>query len=145
MVGITSSNGRGTGFFVDVDGGRAGSGYVLTSYALVAGACQVTVQLPHGPLESIPRTAEGLVYATDENLNLALIEIDDDTTPTVSWGDWQELKVGDQVFAFGYSRGLGRLVEGGVNELPASTLTRYGNGNEASAVLTDIETCPPTI
>lgn len=142
MVGITGSTGTGTGFFVEVDAGRPGSGYILTSYSLVEAACEVTVQLPLSALESTPRSVQGRVYAKDDNLDLALIEIDDSTSPTVRWADWQELKVGDQVFAFGYSRGLGRLVEGGARELPAVALLGEGSGAKASLVLTGIETIP---
>ena len=117
MAGITGSNGAGAGFFVDVADGRPGAGYILTSYSLVAGSCQVNVQLPTDGTQT-----RGRVYAKDAKLDLALIEIDGRIPPTAVWGGGKDIKVGDRVFAFGFGttqRNADNLIEGVVQDLPA--------------------------
>ena len=95
----------------------------------------MTVQLPPGRSEIQGPRFQGRVYAMDEALDLALIEIDDNASPTVSWGNWQELMIGDQVFAFGFSESQqvpDNLVAGVVKELPTGALAGERNATETS-------------
>ena len=106
---------------MDLDDGRPGAGYILTSYSLVGGGCQVDVHLPPDRIET-----PGRLYAKDANLDLALIEIDNGTSPSVTWGDEKGIKIGDRVFALGFNgtpQSPEDLVGGVVKGLPGGGLS----------------------
>lgn len=145
LVGITGLHSSGVGFFVDVDGGRPNFDYILTSYSLVNDECRVTVHLPPRGFETQGSRVLGQLFAKDEALNLALVEVATSASPAVEWGDWKGLKIGDRVFAFGFSdtnKPTNNFIEGGVKDKPTRTLSGIERSPEASFVLTDIQETP---
>ena len=104
--------GMGSGVIVDE------AGYVLTNYHVIAGATEVEVHLSDG------RPVSGEVVGRDETTDLALLKIDAHGLTAASWGDSDELEVGDQVLAVGNPFGLDGTVTAGIisaKERPAAT------------------------
>lgn len=91
----------GTGFIVRSDG------YVLTNNHVVAGADRVTVKLADG------REFKGKVLL-DPRTDLAVIKIDANNLPAVSFADSDKVKVGQWAVAIGNPFGLRNTVTTGV-------------------------------
>jgi serine protease Do len=95
--------GRGSGFIISEDG------LIVTSYHVVKGATQITVQLSDG------KTYQGRIIGRDEKTDIALLQVDADRElPTVSLGDSDRLTVGEWVVAIGSPFGLDYSVTAGV-------------------------------
>jgi serine protease Do len=96
-------HGVGTGFIISADG------QIVTNAHVVDGADLVKVTLADG------RSVDGKVLGSDSATDIALIKIDEGTNlPTVSFGDSNELKVGQDVVAIGNPFGLGNTVTAGI-------------------------------
>jgi len=103
------------------------------------------VQLSTGRFESQVSTVWGQIYAKDEILDLAIVEIPYSGSTAVEWGNWAEVTVGNRVFAFGFSGTNGptdKFVEGAVKDIHTPNLPEIKNVPKASLVLTDIERIP---
>jgi S1-C subfamily serine protease len=95
--GITSSGvATGTGFVVRSDG------VIVTNQHVVEDAQSVTVTMP----EPDGRTLDATVLATDEQHDLAVLQVDETGLPTVTLGNSSDLQLGQQVVALGYALGL---------------------------------------
>ncbi len=95
--GTSVVSGAGTGMIITSDG------EVITNNHVVAGATTVSVTL-YGQTKSIPATIVG----TDPAEDLALIKIQNvSNLPTITWGDSNNLQVGDSVLAIGNALDLG--------------------------------------
>ena len=95
--------GLGTGMIID------GQGHILTNNHVVAGATEINVLLADG--KSYPAKVVG----TDPKTDLAVIQISaDEKLPTVTFGDSDEMAVGDWVVAIGHPRGLDQTVTQGI-------------------------------
>jgi putative serine protease PepD len=94
---------EGSGVIVSTDG------RVLTNYHVVDGARRVTVRLPDG------KSAAAQVIRTDQTSDLALLQVEgvSGLTP-VTFGDSDNLAVGDTVLAFGSPLGLEGTVTSGI-------------------------------
>jgi serine protease Do len=93
----------GTGMLID------GQGDILTNNHVVAGATEISVLLADG--KSYPAKLVG----TDPKTDLAVIHISaDEKLPTVTFGDSDQMKVGDWVVAIGHPRGLDQTVTQGI-------------------------------
>ena len=93
----------GTGMLIDADGN------ILTNFHVVAGATEINVLLADGT--SYPAKLVG----TDPKTDLAVIRIDaDKTLPAVTFGDSDQMEVGDWVVAIGHPRGLDQTVTQGI-------------------------------
>ena len=129
-------------------GGGSGSGsifktsstfsYVVTNNHViedaVGGAGIISVGLDNG--EQVSATIVG----RDPNYDLAVLRITKANLPTIELGDSSELKIGDQVIAFGSPLGLDRTVTSGI----VSSLNRpvvTGDGiNSAESYVDAIQT-----
>jgi putative serine protease PepD len=104
------------------NGGGSGSGsifqtlstfsYVVTNNHVIedaaGGAGIITVGLDNG--DQVTATLVG----RDPNYDLAVLRIAKSNLPTIELGDSSELKIGDQVIAFGSPLGLDRTVTSGI-------------------------------
>lgn len=95
-------SGQGSGVIVSPDG------YILTNNHVIDGARTVTVTLPD------KREFSGKIVGADPKTDLAVVKIDGQNLPTVSWGDATKLQVGEYVLAVGNPFGLNSTVTLGI-------------------------------
>ncbi len=94
--------GQGSGVIVSPDG------YILTNNHVIDGARTVTITLPD------KREFSGKIVGADPKTDLAVVKIDGQNLPTVSWGDATKLQVGEYVLAVGNPFGLNSTVTLGI-------------------------------
>ena len=94
--------GQGSGVIVSPDG------YILTNNHVVDGARTVNITLPD------KREFSGKIVGADPKTDLAVVKIDGQNLPTVSWGDATKLQVGEYVLAVGNPFGLNSTVTLGI-------------------------------
>ncbi len=94
--------GQGSGVIVSPDG------YILTNNHVIDGARTVTVTLPD------KREFAGKIVGADPKTDLAVVKIEGQNLPTVSWGDATKLQVGEYVLAVGNPFGLNSTVTLGI-------------------------------
>lgn len=94
--------GLGSGVIVTADG------YIVTNNHVVEGADELTVSLPD------KRTFKGKVVGTDPKTDVAVIKVDASNLPVLSWGDAEQLQVGEMVLAVGNPFGLSQTVTMGI-------------------------------
>jgi serine protease Do len=106
LRGIDSSSATdetlGSGVIVDE------SGVIVTNYHVVAQADEIGVNLADG--RELPATLVGSDAASD----LAVLRIDADNLVAATWGDSNDLEVGEMVWAIGNPFGLDRTVTYGI-------------------------------
>jgi Do/DeqQ family serine protease len=105
-------------FFGDPDAGpQAGlgsgvivspEGYILTNNHVIEGAAEIEVVLTDR------RRARAKVIGTDPDTDLAVLRIELDRLPVITWGKSDQLQVGDQVLAIGNPFGVGQTVTSGI-------------------------------
>ncbi|WP_372611381.1 Do family serine endopeptidase [Halomonas sp.] len=83
-------------------------GYVLTNHHVIRGADQIQVALRDG------REALAEVVGTDPESDLAVLKIDLDNLPVISFAQSQDAKVGDIALAIGNPFGVGQTVTMGI-------------------------------
>lgn len=105
----------GSGVIVD-----AKNGYVITNYHVIEDADEIIVTLNDG------RRMNGELIGVDPEVDLAVIHIDAEGLTEVSFGDSDQLRVGDIVVAIGNPFGLSQTVTSGI----VSALGRTGLGIE---------------
>ena len=87
---------QGTGMIITANG------EVITNNHVIEGATKITVNL-YGSLKALPAT----LIDTDPTNDVALLQIDNQShLPTVSYGDSDDVQVGDAVVAIGNALGL---------------------------------------
>ena len=102
----------GSGFIISADG------YVVTNNHVIADADEIEIELRDGT--KLPATIVG----TDERTDLALLKIDADTPlPFVSFGNSDDMRVGDWVLAIGNPLGQGFSVSAGIVSARGRTLS----------------------
>uniref|UniRef100_UPI0005A29D46 HhoA/HhoB/HtrA family serine endopeptidase n=1 Tax=Calothrix sp. PCC 6303 TaxID=1170562 RepID=UPI0005A29D46 len=94
--------GSGSGFIINA------SGQILTNSHVVDGADAVTVTFKDG------RTVDGKVLGEDAVTDVAVIQIDGDSLPTVALGNSDSLQPGEAVIAIGNPLGLNNTVTSGI-------------------------------
>ena len=94
--------GGGSGFLVTKDG------YVVTNYHVVKDATQIMVLLNDG------REFTAAIKGTDPRTDLAVLKIEEDDLPFLSFGDSDALKVAEKVVAIGAPFGLEATVTDGI-------------------------------
>jgi len=94
--------GQGSGVIVSPDG------YILTNNHVIDGARTVTITLPD------KREFTGKIVGADPKTDLAVVKIEGQNLPTVSWGDASKLQVGEYVLAVGNPFGLNSTVTLGI-------------------------------
>jgi len=83
-------------------------GYVLTNNHVIQGADEITVTLQDG------RTAPAKLVGTDPETDIAVLKIDLNNLPTITFGSAEDLRVGDVVLAIGNPLGVGQTVTMGI-------------------------------
>lgn len=94
--------GYGSGVIISTDG------YIVTNNHVVAGADELTVTLNERT------TYPAKVIGTDENTDVALIKIEANNLPFITFGNSDLLKVGEWVLAVGNPMNLGTTVTAGI-------------------------------
>ncbi len=83
-------------------------GYILTNNHVVAEADEIEIALHDG------RSASATVVGTDPESDLAVLKITLDTIPSITFGQSDNLHVGDVVLAIGNPFGVGQTVTSGI-------------------------------
>jgi serine protease DegQ len=94
------------------------TGYVLTNHHVVEAADEIEVALPDG------KKLLAKVVGNDPETDLAVLRLNADNLPAITFGSSDALKVGDVVLAIGNPFGVGQTVTGGI----VSALGRTGLG-----------------
>lgn len=110
--------GVGSGFIISEDG------YLITNHHVVFGADQITVTL------NDRRVFPAEVIGTDELSDMALLKIDAQDLPAVTFGDSETVKVGEWVLAIGSPFGLEFSAAAGIVSAKGRTVP----GNQTSYV-----------
>jgi len=84
------------------------NGYILTNHHVVEAADEIQVALADG------RTLPARVVGTDPETDLAVLKIDADKLPAITFAQPDSLKVGDWVLAVGDPFGVGQTVTAGI-------------------------------
>lgn len=96
----------GSGFFVSSDG------YIVTNNHVVAGADVINVTMDDNSGKS--RTFKATLIGADEETDLALLKVDATNLPYLSFGNSENLKVGEWLLAIGNPFGLDHTVTAGI-------------------------------
>ena len=91
--GTGQSTGVGSGVIFDA------AGWILTNKHVVTGATKITVELKDG------RTFDGRLYGVDTYTDLAIVKVDATGLPVATFGNSDQLKVGQLVVAIGMPLG----------------------------------------
>mgnify|MGYP000029289591 FL=1 len=136
-INVTTPNGGGSGSGSVFKTSSTFSYVVTNNHVIedaVGGAGTITVGLDNGD------QATATIVGRDPNYDLAVLRITKSNLPTIELGDSSQLKIGDQVIAFGSPLGLDRTVTSGI----VSALNRpvvTGDGvNSAESYVDAIQT-----
>lgn len=111
--------GLGSGVIVSAEG------YLLTNNHVIEGADDIEVLLPDR------RQVRARVVGTDPETDVALLKIDLDRLPVITFGNADGLEVGDVVLAIGNPFGVGQTVTSGIvsalgrNQLGINTFENF--------------------
>src|SRR6476659_6472141 len=94
------------------------SGYLLTNHHVVEAADEIEVALPDG------KKLLAKVVGNDPETDLAVLRVNAESLPAITFGSSDALRVGDVVLAIGNPFGVGQTVTGGI----VSALGRTGLG-----------------
>jgi serine protease Do len=106
----------GSGVIVDA------SGYIITNAHVVAGAQRVRVVVPSRTVSGSPRSMErppnppidARIIGLDEDIDLAVLKVEAKDLPALPLGNYEALRKGQLVLAFGSPEGLENSVTMGV-------------------------------
>jgi serine protease DegQ len=110
--GMEPQRGLGSGVIVSAEG------YLITNHHVVEGADEIDVMLADG------RQAPAKLVGTDPETDVALLKISLDKLPAITFGNSDQLHVGESVLAIGNPFGVGQTVTAGI----VSALDRKGLG-----------------
>ena len=111
--------GLGSGVIVSPEG------YLITNNHVIEGADEIEIQLADG------RQASAKLVGTDPDSDVAVLKIELDKLPTVSFANTDQLQVGDAVLAIGNPFGVGQTVTAGIvsalgrNQLGINTFENF--------------------
>jgi Do/DeqQ family serine protease len=100
--GNTQSNKMGSGMIVSPDG------HIVTNWHVVNGASQVTVQLNDG------RILAARIAGADQRSDIAVLKVETEGLSPIAFGDSENVRVGQMVFAVGNPFGLQETVTQGI-------------------------------
>ncbi len=119
----------GSGVIISSDG------YIVTNYHVVENADEVSVTL------NDKRTYDAKVIGTDPNTDLAVIKIEEKNLPFISYGNSDDVKVGEWVLAVGNPFNLTSTVTAGIVSAKARNINLISsNGSGSGAVESFIQT-----
>ena len=110
--------GTGSGFIVSSDG------LILTNAHVVDGADKVTVALKDG------RNFKGKVMGTDPITDMAVVKIEATDLPAVTFGDSENLQIGESAIAIGNPLGLDNTVTTGIVSATGRSSSQIGVGDK---------------
>jgi Do/DeqQ family serine protease len=110
--------GTGSGFIVSSDG------IILTNSHVVDGADSVSVVLKDG------RTFQGKVMGIDSITDMAVVKIQAENLPTVTFGDSDNLQIGEWAIAIGNPLGLDNTVTTGIVSATGRSSSQIGVGDK---------------
>ncbi len=111
--------GLGSGVIVSSEG------YLITNNHVIEGADDIEVMLADG------RQARAKIVGTDPESDVAVLKVELDRLPAISFGDADQLQVGDVVLAIGNPFGVGQTVTSGIvsalgrNQLGINTFENF--------------------
>ncbi|HVG55860.1 MAG TPA: trypsin-like peptidase domain-containing protein [Vicinamibacterales bacterium] len=110
---VSTQRASGSGVIVD------SSGFIVTNAHVVRGAQRLRVELAvpadgRSILQTRVRSVAGRVVGIDLETDLAVVKVEEQNLPTLSFGDSDELSAGQLVLAFGSPLGLNNSVSLGV-------------------------------
>lgn len=117
----------GSGFIIGSDG------IILTNNHVIAQAEEIIVRLADG------RELEADLIGSDERTDLAVLEIDADSLPTITIGSGEDLEVGEWVLAIGSPFGFEHSVTAGIVSAKGRSLPA---GNYVPYIQTDVAINP---
>ncbi|SDJ56455.1 Do family serine endopeptidase [Microbulbifer yueqingensis] len=120
----------GSGFIISEDG------YVVTNNHVVDGADQVIVTLPDR------RELEAEVIGTDPSSDLALLKVDAEDLPAITWGGSDDLEVGEWVVAIGSPFGLDYSASAGIVSAIGRSIPNESQENYVPFIQTDVAINP---
>ncbi|MFO1217530.1 MAG: trypsin-like peptidase domain-containing protein [Burkholderiaceae bacterium] len=100
-------------------------GYMLTNNHVVEGASDIEIRLSDG------REARAALVGTDPDTDLAVLKLEMDRLPAITFGDVESARVGDMVLAIGNPFNVGQTVTSGIvsalgrNQLGLSTFENF--------------------
>jgi Do/DeqQ family serine protease len=94
------------------------SGYILTNHHVVNAADEIEVATPDG------KKLRAKVVGSDPDTDIAVLRVDAENLPAITFGSSDNLRVGDIVLAIGNPLGIGQTVTSGI----VSALGRTGLG-----------------
>ena len=114
----------GSGVIIDSDG------YIVTNAHVVRGAQHLRVSLPtivadessEEPIITRTHVVEARIVGADDDTDLAVLKVEATGLPAMRLSDYNKLRQGDVVFAFGSPEGLQDSVTMGVVSTPARQL-----------------------
>jgi Do/DeqQ family serine protease len=110
-------------------------GYIVTNYHVVENADNIEVTL------NDKRTYQATVVGTDPNTDLAVIKVDEKNLPYISYGNSDDVQVGEWVLAVGNPFNLNSTVTAGIVSAKARNINLISsNGSGAGAVESFIQT-----
>lgn len=110
--------GTGSGFIVSSDG------VILTNAHVIDGADQVSVTLKDG------RTIAGKVLGADPLTDIAVVKIEAENLPTVTFGESDQLQIGEWAIAIGNPLGLDNTVTTGIISATGRNSSQIGVGDK---------------
>lgn len=113
----------GSGVIVSDDG------YILTNNHVVAGAAEIEIALQDG------RSAEAKLVGTDPESDLAILKVQLNDLPVITFSGKKSLRVGDVVLAIGNPFGVGQTVTMGI--VSATGRDRVGISTYENFIQTD--------
>jgi serine protease Do len=114
---VRLQRGGGSGFLVDP------SGYIVTNAHVVGTSREIQVLVPQPADDSMPRRSvikpngklvPARVLGTDRETDLAILKIEESNLPFLQFGESEDVRAGELVFAFGSPFGLENSVTMGV-------------------------------
>ncbi|HNS16735.1 MAG TPA: Do family serine endopeptidase [Bacteroidales bacterium] len=112
----------------------SGDGYIVTNNHVVEGADQIQVVL------NDKRTYDATIVGTDPSTDLAVIRIKEESLPYITFGDSDELRVGEWVLAVGNPFNLTSTVTAGIVSAKARNINILQTPDGTSAIESFIQT-----
>lgn len=121
----------GSGFIISENG------YIVTNHHVIEDADEITVTL------NDQRQFKAAIIGSDQRSDLALLKIEAEGLPTVSFGEASNVKVGQWVLAIGSPFNLSHSVAAGIVSYVGRSLPENsGQGNYVSFIQTDVAINP---